>query len=147
MAEDFEAGAVEGVGAELGLVDAEGEEGAAGRAGEERVDEMDIGFGDEEDIEAAVEFGRPLGEFDDDELDDAEGDLVFEEDFLCGLRGADDHAGDGHVDGVLEAEAEDIDGGVVEEFDDVGEGADAVFEEKGVLVNGVAGVGDGRQGR
>ena len=67
------------------------------------------------------------------EVAGAEGDAALNEQGFHGFRVADDEAGDGDIDGVLEAEAKDKDMGIPEQADDTEKGSRAVDEEDGEL--------------
>jgi len=147
LAEQSEAVILHHGGSELDVFEVQHEGGGTSWVDEQRVGEVDIGFRLKEGGQALAEALGSVLELDHEDFAGAEGDAAFHEEGFDGIGIADDEPGHRDIDGILEAEAEDHDVGVLEEPDHAEKGTGAVDEKDGELADGGAvGVGFGFHG-
>ena len=141
MPQDFESFGLHDSGSEFDVLKVERQGRETAPLNQERIGEMDIGFGLKKSGEAGAESLRALLELDDEEVAGAERNAALDKEGLDGFRVADDEPGDGDINGILQAETENEDVGISKEPDNAEQGASTVDEEDGELFDVRAGGG------
>ena len=119
----------------LVILDVQGEGGVSARAAEERVAAVDIDLGHQQRGEQLAQLAGAFLEFGDDQVACGTRNFMRCKQIEHGIRVADDDAHDGGIGGVLDVEGQDVDGMLVEHFDDIKERSDFVSQENGELLH------------
>ena len=94
---------------------------------------MDVGFSLKKGGKAGAKGFRAFLELDDEKVAAAEWDAAFDEERLDRFGVADNESGDGNINGVLKAKAEDQHMSIAEQTDHAEEGTGPVDQKDGEL--------------
>ncbi len=132
----------QGLFGEFVVFEAEADDGFAVRLGDEGVKVVDVEFGLEEGFHEVFQLAGI--DFDDDELAFGKREAFGFEDLPGAVWIVNGHANNGAIGGVEDHEAEDVDGMVAEEADEIVQPAEAVGGKDGELNDMIGPAGLGR---